>query len=111
MDVVFHCATAAPTASNAHNQGLMTAVNVDGTRHIVEACARGRVPRLVYTSSASVVFDGCDLKGVDEDVPYAAKPPDYYTHTKILGACVLPCLYWGACSRCWEVRGWGLAWA
>lgn len=28
MDVVFHCATAAPTASNAHNKALMTAVNV-----------------------------------------------------------------------------------
>ncbi|GAB4817775.1 hypothetical protein N2152v2_004821 [Parachlorella kessleri] len=85
MDVVFHCATAALTASNAHNKALMTAVNVDGTRHVVEACVRGRVPRLVYTSSASVVFEGRDLKGVDETIPYAAKPPDYYTYTKIEG--------------------------
>ena len=40
------------------------------------------VVRLVYTSSASVVFDGRDLINVNEDAPYAAKPIDYYTQTK-----------------------------
>lgn len=85
MDVVFHCATAAPTAAGARNRALMTAVNVDGTRHVVAGCIAAKVPRLVYTSSASVVFDGRDLRGVDESIPYAAKPMDYYTHTKIEG--------------------------
>lgn len=56
-----------------------------GTRNVVEACIRGRVPKLVYTSSASVVFEGRDLLGVDEATPYAKKPLDYYTHTKIEG--------------------------
>lgn len=32
MDVVFHVATAAPTAANAHNEALMRAVNIDGTQ-------------------------------------------------------------------------------
>lgn len=40
------------------------------------------VARLVYTSSASVVFDGRDLINANEDAPYAAKPIDYYTETK-----------------------------
>ena len=54
MDCVFHVATAAPTAHNAHNRELMWAVNVEGTRNIIDACMAQAVPRLVYTSSASV---------------------------------------------------------
>jgi sterol-4alpha-carboxylate 3-dehydrogenase (decarboxylating) len=87
MDVVFHVATAAPTAANAHNEALMSAVNVGGTQNIVDACVACGVPRLIYTSSASVVFEGKDLVGADEARPYAAKPMDYYTHTKIEGGC------------------------
>ncbi|XP_025026872.1 sterol-4-alpha-carboxylate 3-dehydrogenase, decarboxylating isoform X2 [Python bivittatus] len=40
--------------------------------------------KLVLTSSASVVFEGTDIKGGTEDLPYAKKPIDYYTETKIL---------------------------
>lgn len=40
--------------------------------------------RLVLTSSASVVFEGTDIKNGSEDLPYAKKPIDYYTETKIL---------------------------
>ncbi|KAL6766654.1 hypothetical protein ACKKBG_A36860 [Auxenochlorella protothecoides x Auxenochlorella symbiontica] len=84
-NVVFHCATAAPTAANAANLKLMDAVNVQGTRSVVEACARHGVSRLVYTSSASVVFDGSPLVKVDESTPYAARHMDYYTGTKAQG--------------------------
>lgn len=86
MDVVFHVATAAPTATNAHNEALMRAVNIDGTQNVVDGCVAGGVPALVYTSSASVVFDGQDLHKVDESAPYAARPMDYYTHTKVKNA-------------------------
>ena len=58
VDVVFHCATASPAAESAANRGLMTAVNVGGTRNVIEAVVAASVPRLVFTSSASVVFDG-----------------------------------------------------
>ena len=58
-------------------------VNVKGTQNIIDACASQGVSRLVYTSSASVVFDGRDLINVNEDAPYAAKPIDYYTETKV----------------------------
>ncbi|NXV95644.1 NSDHL protein, partial [Calonectris borealis] len=40
--------------------------------------------KLVLTSSASVVFEGTDIKNGSEDLPYAKKPIDYYTETKIL---------------------------
>lgn len=49
-------------------------VNVDGTKAVLEACRRNRIARLVHTSSPSVVFDGTDMEGVDESVPY----PDHY---------------------------------
>lgn len=39
--------------------------------------------KLVLTSSASVVFEGTDIKNGEEDLPYAKKPIDYYTETKI----------------------------
>lgn len=54
MDVVFHCATAAPAAANTANRKLMHDVNVLGTRHLLDACAAAGVRHLVYTSSASV---------------------------------------------------------
>ena len=39
--------------------------------------------KLILTSSASVVFEGTDIKNGGEDLPYAKKPIDYYTQTKI----------------------------
>lgn len=39
--------------------------------------------KLVLTSSASVVFEGTHVKNGREDLPYAKKPIDYYTETKI----------------------------
>lgn len=39
--------------------------------------------KLVLTSSASVVFEGTDIKNAKEDLPYAKRPIDYYTETKI----------------------------
>jgi len=84
--IVFHVATASPTGANANNHVLMRGVNVDGTRNVVDACVKCKVPSLVYTSSASVVFDGKDLFLADEKAtPYAAKPLDFYTLTKIEG--------------------------
>jgi nucleoside-diphosphate-sugar epimerase len=42
------------------------------------------VANFVYTSTPSVVFDGQNLEGVDESIPYAAKPLCNYATTKIL---------------------------
>lgn len=82
VHVIFHCATASPAAASAADCALMTAVNVDGTRHVLDAAVAAGVPHIVFTSSASVVFDGSDLDGVDESHPYATRPLDFYTATK-----------------------------
>lgn len=82
-DTIFHCATAAPAAENLGNQRIMQEVNVTGTENILKAAALEGVRKVVYTSTASVVFDGKDLNGVDESAPYVKKPLDYYTGTKV----------------------------
>lgn len=48
--------------------------NVIGTKNVIQACRKCAVTRLIYTSSPSVVFDGSDMEGIDESVPY----PDHY---------------------------------
>lgn len=37
----------------------------------------------MLTSSASVVYEGQDISNGSEGLPYAAKPMDFYTETKI----------------------------
>ncbi len=56
--------------------------NVDGTRHVIEGCQRHGVRDLVYTSTPSVVFDGGDMEGCDESVPYARHFEADYPRTK-----------------------------
>jgi len=56
--------------------------NVVGTKNILAACAGAGVGRLVFTSSASVVFGDADMAGVDESVPYPDRPRSPYTATK-----------------------------
>ncbi len=56
--------------------------NVEGTCNVLEACRRRGIGRLVYTSSPSVVFNGADMEGVDESVPYPARYKSAYAETK-----------------------------
>ena len=58
--------------------------NVTGTGNVIAACRRHGVQRLIYTSSPSVVFDGRDMEGVDESVPYARHYEAHYPRTKAL---------------------------
>ena len=58
--------------------------NVHGTEHVLQACRKAGVPRLVYTSSPSVVFAGNDMEGADESVPYPAHFHSRYSETKAL---------------------------
>ncbi|GAA5897711.1 hypothetical protein JCM8208_000238 [Rhodotorula glutinis] len=64
---VFH--TASPHASATSD--VLRAVNVDGTRSVVEACrAAPGVRKLVLTSSMTVVYErGVALRNVDERMP------------------------------------------
>ena len=83
MQVVFHCATAAPVVQNTSARAVMQAVNVAGTRNVIDACIKHGVAKLVYTSSSSVVFEGRDLVDVDESIPLATRPIDFYAATKV----------------------------
>src|SRR5262249_19059434 len=58
--------------------------NVVGTENVLAACRKLRIPRLVYTSSPSVVFDGKDMEGVDESVPYPRRHEAHYPATKAI---------------------------
>lgn len=79
QDVVFH--VAAKTGVWGARADFQR-TNVDGTRNVLGACRRCGVPRLVFTSTPSVVFDGRDLEGVDESVPYPQTFKSPYPETK-----------------------------
>jgi nucleoside-diphosphate-sugar epimerase len=59
-------------------------VNKLATDHVIEACRRAGIDRLVFSSSPSVTFDGDHQSGVDESVPYASRWLCHYPHTKAL---------------------------
>jgi len=59
-------------------------INTVGTENVLAACRVERIPRLVYTSSPSVVFDAADQAGIDESTPYPTKWLAHYPHTKAL---------------------------
>jgi len=58
--------------------------NVLGTQNVLAAIRLHGVPRLVYTSTPSVVFNGESHAGVDESQPYGQNFPCHYPHTKAL---------------------------
>ncbi|KAI1902696.1 hypothetical protein AGOR_G00018670 [Albula goreensis] len=80
VSLVFHCASPAPSCDD---RALFHRVNIDGTQTVLKACQEAGVQKMVLTSSASVVYEGTDIKDGKEDLPYAKKPIDYYTETKI----------------------------
>ena len=87
IDIVFHVAAKAGMWGS-YKDYFNT--NVTGTENIVNACRRNRIKWLVFTSSASVVFDGKEIRGGDESLPYPGSPVSYYTGTKALAErCVL----------------------
>ena len=56
--------------------------NVTGTENVLAACRANGITRLVYTSSPSVVFDGRDVEGGNESLPYPASYEAHYPATK-----------------------------
>ncbi len=81
MDVVFHVAARAGMWGPWDD---FYGVNVIGTRNVIAACRANRVPRLVFTSSPSVIFDGKPHTGVDESYPYPTHYESPYPHTKAI---------------------------
>ncbi|MCB0153594.1 MAG: NAD-dependent epimerase/dehydratase family protein [Anaerolineae bacterium] len=82
IDVVFHVAAKAGLWGTWDS---FYQANVTGTQHVIDACMQQGVPKLVYTSSPSVVFDNHPHRGVDESYPYPDRYESFYAHTKALG--------------------------
>ena len=78
-EVVFHVAAKAGIAGRERDY---VRANVEATQRVIEACRSLGVARLVYTSSPSVVFNGTDMEGVDEAVPYPSHYLAAYPRTK-----------------------------
>ncbi len=56
--------------------------NVAGTEHVIAACHKHGVGRLIYTSSPSAVSDGQECLGANEDKPYPENFMNHYCETK-----------------------------
>ncbi len=80
-DLVFHVAAKAGAWGPERDYH---AANVLGTRHVLDACRRHGVGRLVHTSSPSVVHAGSDIRGGDESLPYAGGYDAPYPRTKAI---------------------------
>jgi nucleoside-diphosphate-sugar epimerase len=81
MDVVFHVAAKAGLWGPRQ---AFYAVNVQGTEHVIAGCREAGVPRLINTSSPSVIFDGSAQEGVDESILYPETYESPYPETKAL---------------------------
>ncbi len=80
VDRVFHVASLVQTRRTGADE--VRAVNVGGTEKLLDACRTQRVPRMVYVSSASVVYAGRDIERGDETLPYPAHFHAPYAETK-----------------------------
>ena len=105
-DTVFHVAAKAGIWGNRHD---FYSINVTGTENVISACLKQGVGNLVHTSTPSVVFNGRDIEGGDETMPYSDRPLCHYAATKIMAeksvlaansarlktAAIRPHLVWG----------------
>ncbi|MDR0870626.1 MAG: NAD-dependent epimerase/dehydratase family protein [Planctomycetaceae bacterium] len=74
VETVYHTASV-PAISVSWKPFYET--NVLGAKNVLDACKQSGVRRLIYTSSASVVFGCTSQENVDETVPY---PKKWYAH-------------------------------
>lgn len=79
MDAVIHTAAIADIWGSFQK---FYQINVRGTRHVVEACIMENVPRLVYTSSPSVVIGDQNIENGNESLPYPTQWFAFYPQTK-----------------------------
>ena len=80
-DCIFHVAAKAGIWGSYND---FYQANVTGTGNVLEACRVHGITQLVYTSSPSVVFDGNDVEGGNESLPYPDHYEAYYPQTKAL---------------------------
>ncbi len=81
IDAVFHVA-ARPGVWGSYKDFHQP--NVIGTQNVIDACKRHNVPRLIFTSSPSVVFTGRDDANLSESAPYPKRYLAHYPKTKAI---------------------------
>lgn len=82
--IVFHVASYGMSGSTQLNRTLVEAINVGGTKAVLNAARASGVERLVFTSTYNVVFGGQSINGGDESLAYFPfnKHVDIYSKTK-----------------------------
>lgn len=81
VQTVFHNASLVHTKHSREDD--VWSVNLGGTRSVLRACWAARVPKLIYVSTASAVYEGKDIENGDESLPYARKSQAPYSDSKI----------------------------
>jgi nucleoside-diphosphate-sugar epimerase len=81
VDTVIHNASIVHTKQN--KQDVVWAVNLGGTENMLEAARHNGVPRFIYISSGSVVYEGKDIENGDESLPYSSVSQAPYADSKI----------------------------
>lgn len=88
IDTVFHTAAFIATmggrAATQSYRDKAFAINVEGTRNVIEASKNSLVTRIIHTSSVDVCFNTEEDLQMDEHTPYATRLNCLYTETKIL---------------------------
>lgn len=88
IDTVFHTAAiidlaGGPEVTDELRQRSF-AINVDGTKNLVESGQLAGVQRFIYTASNSVVMGEREhIRNGDETMPYTTRFNDLYTETKV----------------------------
>lgn len=81
INTVIHNASVVHTKAN-HSKAVWE-VNFQGTLNIIEACKIHKVPKLIYISSASVVYQGKDIENGNEKLSYSTISQAAYADSKI----------------------------
>ncbi|XP_062507582.1 short-chain dehydrogenase/reductase family 42E member 1-like [Corticium candelabrum] len=86
VDCIMHVASFGMSGRDMLNTSQIEAVNIQGTKNIIEACRKCGVTSLVYTSTTNVVFCGEPITNGDETLPYVPdeKHVDHYSRTKCI---------------------------
>lgn len=81
FDEVHH---AAAYTGLIQNKKIFYETNVVGTKNIINACLQNNIKRLIYASSASVVYNGGNQISANESIYYPTKYINYYSETKAI---------------------------
>ncbi len=79
VDTVFHVAALAGIWGKKSDY---FSINVNGTLNVINACLKHKVPKLIYTSSPSVVFAMKDINDGNETLPYPNRYCAHYPNSK-----------------------------